>query len=59
MSANLRLSWVGDHESLKEFIKDSLMVQGTWSSPAGEMKLFKAENSLWLIERMEKKLMDD
>ena len=44
MSANLRLSWVGDHDSLKEFVKDSLMVQGTWSSPVGEKKLFEAEN---------------
>lgn len=50
MSANLRLSWIGDHDSLKEFVRDSLILQGTWSSPAGEKKLFEAEGLtiLWL-----------
>jgi hypothetical protein len=36
MSANLRLSWIGDHDNLKEFVRDNLILQGTWSSPAGE-----------------------
>ena len=36
MSANLRLSWIGDHDSLKEFVRNNLILQGTWSSPAGE-----------------------
>jgi hypothetical protein len=50
MSANLRLSWIGDHESLKEFVRDNLILQGTWSSPAGEKKLFESEGLtiLWL-----------
>ena len=50
MSANLRLSWIGDHGSLKEFVRDNLILQGTWSSPAGEKKLFESEGLtiLWL-----------
>jgi hypothetical protein len=50
MSANLRLSWIGDHDSLKEFVRDNLILQGTWSSPACEKKLFESEGLtiLWL-----------
>ena len=50
MSANLRLSWIGDHDSLKEFVRDNLILQGTWSSPACKKKLFESEGLtiLWL-----------
>jgi hypothetical protein len=48
MSENLRLSWIGDHDSLKEFVKDNLILRGTWSSPAGEKKFFESECLLWL-----------
>jgi hypothetical protein len=53
MSANLRLSWIGDHDSLKEFVRDNLILQGTWSSPAGEKKLFESEGLtiLWLKKK--------
>ena len=44
MSTNLRLSWAGDLNSLKEFVENTLKVQGNWSSPAGEKKLFVANN---------------
>ena len=44
MSTNLRLSWAGDHNSLKEFVQNTLELQGNWSSPAGEKKLFEANN---------------
>ena len=39
MSANLRLSWAGDFDRLKEFVKSDLELQGSWSSPANEKKL--------------------
>ena len=44
MSTNLRLSWAGDLNSLKEFVENTLELQGNWSSPAGEKKLFVANN---------------
>ena len=44
MSANLRLSWAGDFDRLKEFVKSDLELQGSWSSPANEKKLFVANN---------------
>jgi hypothetical protein len=44
MSANLRLSWAGDFDRLKEFVKSDLELQGSWSSPANERKLFVANN---------------
>ena len=43
MSTKLRLSWAGDHNSLKEFVQSTLELQGNWSSSAGE-KLFVANN---------------
>ena len=44
MSANLRLSWAGDFDRLKEFVKSDLELQGSWSSPANEKKLFVSNN---------------
>ncbi|CAB4000299.1 Hypothetical predicted protein [Paramuricea clavata] len=44
MSANLRLSWAGDFDRLNEFVKSDLELQGCWSSPANEKKLFVANN---------------
>ena len=53
MSANLRLSWAGDFDRLKEFVKSDLELQGSWSSPANEKKLFVANNVelLWWKNR--------
>ena len=52
MSGILRLfwTWICDYDSLKEFVSASLILQGTWSSPANEKKLFEAEglSVLWL-----------
>ena len=44
-----RLSWDGDHNSLKEFAQNTLELQGNWSYPAVEKKLFVANNieTLW------------
>ncbi|CAB3985311.1 Hypothetical predicted protein [Paramuricea clavata] len=44
MSANLRLSWACDFDRLKEFLKSDLELQGSWSSPADEKKLFVSNN---------------
>ena len=39
-------AWEGSLESLKEFIKDKLNIEGKWSSPGGETKLFTSANCL-------------
>ena len=44
MLSNLKLSWTGDLASLKTFVENNLNLQGTWSSPGEEKKLFVAEN---------------
>ena len=40
----LKATWTGDLASLKVFVENELNLQGTWSSPGGEKKLFVAEN---------------
>jgi hypothetical protein len=42
--AELKISWSGDFESLKRFVKESLNIVGTWSSPGGEKKLFPSSD---------------
>ena len=39
-------AWEGRLGSLKEFIKDKLNIEGKWSSPGGETKLFTSANCL-------------
>ena len=51
MIANLnrlgnKFAWEGRLESLKEFIKDKLNIEGKWSSPGGDTKLFTSANCL-------------
>ena len=41
---NLCFAWSGDFESLKLFIKEDLKLDGTWSHPGGDKKLFSTEN---------------
>ena len=45
----LCFAWSGDYESLKQFVKDDLNLQGTWSKPGGDRKLFTLGDStiLW------------
>ena len=39
-----RLKWEGDFNGLKKYIKESLGLQGKWTSPGGNAKKFKATN---------------
>ncbi len=34
----LSLAWTGEFDSLKEFVKDSLKLDGEWSQPGGDTK---------------------
>ena len=45
----LCFAWSGDYESLKQFGKDDLNLEGTWSQPGGDRKLFTLGDStiLW------------
>ena len=45
----LCFAWSGDYESLKQFVKDDLNLEGTWSQPGGDRKLFTLGDStiLW------------
>lgn len=50
LNENLKLAWSGDLVSLKLFVEKSLKLDGIWSSPGGEKKLFKNDNTsiIWL-----------
>ena len=38
--SNLKLSWAGDLESLKNFVSDNLKLKGAWKSTGGEKQVF-------------------
>ncbi len=40
LSAKLCFAWSGDHESLKQFVKNVLNLERTWSQPGGDRTLF-------------------
>ena len=42
----LCLAWTGDYESLKQFVMESLKLDGIWSQPGGDKKVFNAEDCL-------------
>ena len=39
-TGKLNFAWIGDFESLKQFVSDTLKLDGTWSQPGGDKKLF-------------------
>ena len=39
-TGKLSFAWTGDFESLKQFVSDTLKLDGTWSQPGGDKKLF-------------------
>ena len=41
---DLKLSWAGDYNGLKLFVNIELKIEGEWSSPGGERKLFVGED---------------
>ena len=44
LSGYLGFAWVGDFDSLKIFIKESLQVDGIWTQPGGDRKVFTADD---------------
>ena len=45
-SNNLCLAWDGVYGALKQFVQDSLKLEGTWSQPGGDKKVFKTDKCL-------------
>ena len=41
---SLGLTWSGDFKSLKRFVSESLKLDGTWSQPGGDKKVFTAKD---------------
>lgn len=41
---SLGLAWSGDFESLKTFVSESLKLNGTWSQPGGDKKIFTGKD---------------
>ena len=39
----LSIAWTGDYESLKHFVSELLKIDGIWSHPGGDKKLFTSE----------------
>ena len=45
LNHNLCFAWLGDFDSLKQFVNDELKLNGTWEQPGGDKKILKAENT--------------
>ena len=44
ISLDNEFAWEGSLDKLKAFVHDKLCLQGTWTSPGGEAKLFSDPN---------------
>ena len=44
LSDNLGIAWIGDFESLRQFVSEHLKIDGVWSHPGGDKKVFTSEN---------------
>ena len=53
LSDKLSFAWIGDVELLKQFVSENLKLEGTWSQPGGDKKLFTFEDStiIWRKNR--------
>lgn len=56
LSDKLGFAWCGDFELLKQFVSENLKLEGTWSQPGGDKKLFTSED-LTIIWRKNKNLL--
>ena len=43
---NLSLAWTGEFDSLKKFVKDSLKLDGEWTQPGSDKKVFTFGDSI-------------
>ncbi len=45
LTHNLCFGWLGDFDSLKQFVGDVLGLSGVWEQPGGDKKIFKTDNT--------------
>ena len=43
LSDNLGIAWISDFESLRQFVSEHLKIDGEWSHPGGDKKVFTSE----------------
>ena len=56
LSDQLCFAWAGDFESLKQFIGENLKLEGSWTQPGGDKKVFDFDGST-IIWRKNKNLL--
>ena len=56
LNGNLKLSWTGDFESLKQFIEANTFTEGTWRSPGDERKAYSDGNTTITWWKKKKKM---
>ena len=44
LSDNLGIAWIGDFESLRQFVSEHLKIDGVWSHSGGDKKVFTSES---------------
>ena len=44
INSNLKLAWTGDFTSIKCLVREHLKLDGVWTSPGGEKKVFSCDN---------------
>ena len=45
LTEKLCYDWSGDYESLQQFVKDDLNLEGVWSQTGGDKKIFTFDNT--------------
>ena len=56
LSEMLCFAWAGDFECLKQFVGKNLKLEGSWTQPGGDKKVFTSDNST-IIWRKSKNLL--
>ena len=57
VKSSLELTWTGDFKSLKSFVCNNMKLQGEWTQPGGDKKVFTG-NSFCVTWRKGKKLLN-
>ena len=51
LTEKLCYDWSGDYESLQQFVKDDLNLEGVWSQTGGDKKIFTFDNTTRLLKK--------
>ena len=58
INSNLKLAWTGDFTSIKCLVREHLKLDGVWTSPGGEKKVFICNNIPTISWWQKKKLVE-